>query len=293
MANFEPVLNLEFLDHLEEGIYILDPNRKILFWNRAAERITGYSRQEVLGYSCKDNILIHVDDQGHNLCKKDCPVIPTLAEGKCHEALVSLHHKEGHRLPVSIKLLPLKDAQGKIVGAIELFENRSLPFEDLEELFMEQGRQEFSFADRVTGFFSQSLMKVKLKTVHSEMSAMKKDYGIIVITFRNFSDILLQFGDRKSEESVRVISKTIHALSRTPYLLGRWNEYTFVVAVPEIRENAVKLIALRYQHIINSASLTVDTGEIGIQVKADILMPNVEETVESALEQIDRLACRD
>ncbi len=58
----------EVLDNLYDGVYYVDPHRRITFWNKAAENITGYSRQEVLGRKCSDNLLVHVNDQGAGLC---------------------------------------------------------------------------------------------------------------------------------------------------------------------------------------------------------------------------------
>ena len=55
---------LQLLDHLYDGLYFVDPQRKITFWNRTAEQITGYTAEEVIGSHCYDNILNHVDADG-------------------------------------------------------------------------------------------------------------------------------------------------------------------------------------------------------------------------------------
>ncbi|MCG6944411.1 MAG: sigma 54-interacting transcriptional regulator [Deltaproteobacteria bacterium] len=48
-------INLErILDSLMEGIIAHDKERRILFFNRAAEKITGYDREEILGRDCHD-----------------------------------------------------------------------------------------------------------------------------------------------------------------------------------------------------------------------------------------------
>ncbi|MCK5682659.1 PAS domain S-box protein [bacterium] len=44
------------LDQLYDGVYLTDLDRRILFWNKAAERITGYLADEVLGKKCLENI---------------------------------------------------------------------------------------------------------------------------------------------------------------------------------------------------------------------------------------------
>jgi len=51
----------EVVDNAYDGIYFADKDRKILLWNKAAERITGYAQEEVVGKHCRDNILVHID----------------------------------------------------------------------------------------------------------------------------------------------------------------------------------------------------------------------------------------
>lgn len=41
------------LDQMEEGIYIVDCDRRILYWNGGAERITGYYAHDIVGRLCQ------------------------------------------------------------------------------------------------------------------------------------------------------------------------------------------------------------------------------------------------
>src|SRR5689334_15269715 len=111
----------KLLELLFDGLYYVDRNKKISFWNKAAEKITGYERAEVTGFCCADNILRHIDDEGHELCLDGCPLSATLFDGQVREAHVYLHHKRGHRVPVSIRVTPIRDAEGEIIGAAEVF----------------------------------------------------------------------------------------------------------------------------------------------------------------------------
>ena len=91
------------VENMHDGLYFVDRERRITYWNRGAERITGYSAAEVVGTSCADNILVHVDALGRQLCQGSCPLIAAMADGAAHEAEVFLHHKQGHRLPVWVR----------------------------------------------------------------------------------------------------------------------------------------------------------------------------------------------
>lgn len=75
----------EMLDNLYEGVYFVDTQRRISFWNRGAERITGFSAPEVIGKYCYDNILNHVDSNGNQLCLHGCPLHQTLEDTQVRE----------------------------------------------------------------------------------------------------------------------------------------------------------------------------------------------------------------
>jgi PAS domain S-box-containing protein len=124
----------EILDSLADGAYITDLERRIVFWNRAATRITGWRGEDVLGHTCSDNILVHVDKDGHALCGKEhCPLHRSMVTGECsgEPLLVFAQHKEGHRLPVEVAVAPIRDAAGTILGGIEVFRDLTDLFEDL------------------------------------------------------------------------------------------------------------------------------------------------------------------
>ena len=112
---------MNLLAHFYEGVYVVDKNRKIIFWNTGSENITGYKAEEVVNAHCFNNILNHVDENGKHLCFDGCPLHKTLDTGEVQEANVFLHHKDGHRVAVTVKSLPITNEQGEIVAAIEVF----------------------------------------------------------------------------------------------------------------------------------------------------------------------------
>src|SRR4030067_121926 len=109
------------LDILFEGVYFVDRDRKVSYWSKGAERITGYKEQEVLGLRCRDSILMHVDERGERACGRSCLIAESIREGEAREADLYLLHKDGHRVPVSIRVAPIVDPGGRIAGAVEVF----------------------------------------------------------------------------------------------------------------------------------------------------------------------------
>lgn len=123
------------LDHLNVGVYVTDRDRRILLWNRKAEEITGYASSTVLGMGCHENLLVHVDKDGHELCHSGhCPLSRAMdvdRESKT-PTLVYARTATGQRIAVSVSVSPLRDDAGEVVGGIEVFQEETEQLRDLE-----------------------------------------------------------------------------------------------------------------------------------------------------------------
>ena len=136
----------ELLNCLADGAYITDVNRKILFWNRAAERITGWKSDEVVGKSCFDNMLCHVDKDGHCLCGHDtCPLHRSIITNQpsVEPLLLFAQCKSHRRLPVEVSVAPIINQHGEVVGGIEVFRDMR---NNLHDLLRAKSIQEQSLA---------------------------------------------------------------------------------------------------------------------------------------------------
>lgn len=132
----------EILNALPHGAYITDRERTIIFWNRAAETIMGWSSSEVVGRTCFDNILLHVDKDGHELCGKEyCPLHRCIITGEpsAEPVLVYAKHRSGQRIPVEVSVAPIRNSEGAVVGGIELFSDLSEREQDLARARQIQG----------------------------------------------------------------------------------------------------------------------------------------------------------
>ena len=153
------------LANLHCGLYFVDRHRIITYWNKAAEQISGYTADEVVGKSCADNLLIHIDSEGDSLCLGACPLAASIEDGHPREAEVYMHHKNGHRIPVSVRVSPLTDKQGEIIGAIELFVDISnqvaneLRVKELEKL---------ALLDPLTQLANRNFIESEMKSILEE-----------------------------------------------------------------------------------------------------------------------------
>jgi PAS domain S-box-containing protein len=109
------------IDNLHDGLYFVNLDRVITYWNKSAERISGFTADEVVGKSCSDNILTHIDSKGKSLCTGNCLLAATMVDRIPRTDEIYMHHKDGHRVPVSIRTNIITGVDGMIIGGIELF----------------------------------------------------------------------------------------------------------------------------------------------------------------------------
>lgn len=138
MANLEEISTIadkDIIDALNEGVYVCDKDRRIIFWNKSAERITGWRAEDVVGRQCFDNVLCHIDKDGHRLCGEEyCPlhrsiVTDTESSGAL---LVYAQGKDGNRVPMFVSVAPIHDVNGHVIGGVETFRDASETVHDLE-----------------------------------------------------------------------------------------------------------------------------------------------------------------
>lgn len=112
----EPALFItQVLDSLALGIFTVDGDWNIRFFNKEAERITGFRREEALGRKCYE--VFYTTN-----CNERCQLQRAIRDGhpiRCTR--LDILDKAGRRLPVEITAAPLMDASGAVIGGVESF----------------------------------------------------------------------------------------------------------------------------------------------------------------------------
>ncbi len=185
------------LDAIFDGVYIADEERRVLFWNRGAEAITGYSREEVLGKRCRENILNHIDDSGCILCNSDCPLSKVIESGEPVTHKVYALHQSGRRIPCETHVAPLRDEDGRVVAAIEVFRDIS----HQEEFRILQKK----FNKIIARYVSSHTLEQVMAQAKGEgpTNAHVKDLTILYLDLVGFTD----FSERhRGEEAVALLN---------------------------------------------------------------------------------------
>jgi sigma-54 dependent transcriptional regulator, acetoin dehydrogenase operon transcriptional activator AcoR len=170
------------LNSIADGVFTVDLEWRITFFNRAAEKITGVSASEAIGRPCCEVFRA-------SICESTCALKCTLeTEEPVINRPVVIFRADCKEIPISISTALLRDESGRIIGGVETFRDLSL----VETLRKEIDRQ-YRFQDII-----------------SKSSAMRQLFSILPEVAQSESTVLIQGESGTGKE---LLSRAVHNLS--------------------------------------------------------------------------------
>lgn len=274
------------LDNLFDGVYFVNRQRCITYWNRSAERISGYRAEEVLGKSCASNILRHITAEGKELCNDGCPLTQTLDNGLEFEGQVFLQHKDGHRVPVAVRVSPLRDDEGAIVGAVELFSDASSHLRMICELNELKSK---ALTDALTGLGNRNAAGQEFKRRLGELKRHGTPFGLLFADVDGFKIINDTHGHDTGDKALVLVAKTLQSALRGVDTVCRWGGEEFVVLVPQVEEQIFYSIAERMRRFVEVSPLRLNGESLSITVSVGGAMARPEDTLTSLAARADAM----
>lgn len=256
----------KMLDNIYDGIYFVDTERKITFWNKGAETITGFLAEEMIGSHCYDNKLNHVDDFGNKLCFNGCPLHATIQDGQDRSSYLYLHHKEGHRVPVQVRTIPMVE-DGHILGAVEVFTHQSEEFYSRYEL---DDYREITLRDQLTKLSNRKSIEERLD---AEIKVWRKKPNSLALAFIDidyFKTVNETYGYDMGDKVIHTIAKTLSSgIMKTDYI-GRWDGEEYICLFVDTDVDTVKIISERLRMLVENSVLRTEQGEIKVTVSIGV-----------------------
>jgi diguanylate cyclase (GGDEF)-like protein/PAS domain S-box-containing protein len=261
------------LDAMSEAVYAVDPDRRITYWNTAAEGLTGYKASDVVGRRCRDNMLSHVDDQGTELCRTGCPLLATIEDGQTREARLFLRHHDGYCLPVAIRAAALYSADGAVVGAVEVFhdDSRSRAVADRLDLAEHE-----ALTDPLTGLANRRMLERALGAREHEQQRYHRGYSVIFCDVDHFKRVNDYYGYEMGDNVLRAVAKSLYESTRPSDTVGRWGGDEFLVVVPAADQDQAAGFAERMRKIVSTVRV-VNDDDLAVTLSLGVAAACLEE----------------
>jgi PAS domain S-box-containing protein/diguanylate cyclase (GGDEF)-like protein len=284
LLELDPDIYRAVLQGLPLGVYITDRQRRIAFWNTRAERITGYLGQEVIGHLCRDNILMHCDEDNVSLCENECPLAKTMQDGRERKFSALLRHKNGQRVPVRVHSTTVRDEFGAIIGAAEFFEEKSFQGTELRG---SAARGDVSL-DEVTAVPDRQALLEGLSAALKKFGVSGVPFGVLSMAIDNLDHLRQVNGYQAINELFYAAAQTLSAGTRPDDLMGRWQEDRFAAMVACRSADGLRTCAARLARLVSLAAVPWWGDRLSVTISWGGTMVREGDTVDSLMERAEQ-----
>jgi diguanylate cyclase (GGDEF)-like protein/PAS domain S-box-containing protein len=239
------------LDAITDGVYVTGPERTIVYWSAGAERITGYSADEVVGRRCDEDLLGHTDLEGVRLCLTSCPLQDCLDTGREHAiSEVFLRRKDGERLAVYVKTA-LFEIEGERYG-VEIFgELETVAGKELASRM--QQLSDSAISDPLTGLFNRRYLDAALGQQYAMFKRLGRRYGVIQIDIDEVKAINDRLGHLAGDGAIRFVAGVISDNVREMDVAARYGGDEFVVICSLASEDDLAVYGRRLVRLVHDS----------------------------------------
>ncbi|MCX6062813.1 MAG: sensor domain-containing diguanylate cyclase [Caldiserica bacterium] len=262
------------LDAVSEGVYVTTAEREIVFWSKGAERITGYSSDEVVKKHCYDNILVHMDVLGNNLCFDGCPLQKCIETGERQDAKeVFLKRKDGERLAVYVKASILQVGDERY--GLEIFgELRSVTGSALADQLKQLS--DVSVVDHLTGLYNRRYIDTILEQQYELFKRHFQRFGLVMIDVDKFKSINDTFGHLAGDEVLKSVTSVLQRSLRSMDFLARFGGDEFIIVCPLVELEGIeklsqRIVGLVHHSVLSSPDNPKDIIEVSVSVGGSIV----------------------
>jgi diguanylate cyclase (GGDEF)-like protein len=210
-----------------------------------------------------------------------------MQDGHEREAEVFLHHADGHRLPVVVRATALRDAEGRIVGAIESFSGNTDVVDTRRRL---QELRHAAMTDALTGIGNRRHLEGRLSAAIAEYRNNSTRAALLFMDVDQFKQFNDSYGHNTGDHVLRMVAKTIRHALRATDTVGRWGGEEFLAILNEVPdEGALHAAADKVRAQVEHSRLDADGQGLAVTISlgGTLLLP--EDTYDSFVDRADAL----
>lgn len=267
---------VRLMQHLVVPTFVIDPQRRVVIWNRACERLTGVSAAEVLGTS--QHWRAFYEKQRYCLADLVALERPDKLAELYSQYLVRSEHgmgfsaenwcvmpKLGNHLYLAIDAGPIHDEAGKLIAVVETLRDMT------DQKRAEMALQTLAAKDGLTGLANRRAFDQALQSEWLRAQRSGKPLSLLFVDvdhFKLFNDAHgHQTGDECLREVARVVSR--HAV-RPLDLASRYGGEEFALILPEMSRDEACAIAEEIRSAVMGLRITHGANGAGEHVTLSV-----------------------
>jgi diguanylate cyclase (GGDEF)-like protein/PAS domain S-box-containing protein len=250
----------------------------ITSWNRGAEVIFGYTAVEMVGKP----ILILLPT-GHE--NEEQEILERIRRGERVDHFETVRQrKDGTLIDVSVTISPIRDHDGKIVGASKIARDISLLKKH------QKGIEHIAYHDYLTGLPNRLLIIDRMKQTMSQALRTYHSFAVCYIDLDGFKQVNDKYGHKAGDALLLEIATRMQNVVRPYDTLGRVGGDEFVLLLPHYPEESdhYQLVMHRIRDEINKPVQLENSGKVNVSVSMGVtLFPEDNSDYDSLLHHAD------
>jgi len=266
------------LDALPDGIALFGAEGAVVFWNHAAEAITGYAGMEIVGRAIPEGLAPRAPER---LLLGDLQAGASAQTSR--GALVKTRHKLGHEMRAITRIVVLRDGFGERIGTAAVFH----PAESLDALPHGASDEDKSIEA------SQADLEDRLEVEFEDFVRSAVPLGVLWISVDQAHELRKTHGSGGCESMLEKVQRALAQGLRPAEELGRWGDDEFLIIS---HERTPEMLAAHAQALAGLArtadfrwwgdriSVTVSIGAAQAGENPDDGLPQLLERAQKAMQ---------
>lgn len=276
----------KLIDNVQDGVFFVSRDRKITYWNEGAQRLSGYTASEAIGKSCFDDFLGQGGGNGKSISVVDGALSDTPGNGKSIETEVYLRHKQGHRVPVSVRVMPLRNTEGNIMGWVQILSDITAS-RRVEKRVNEL--EHLAYRDPLTALPNRRYIEMKVDQGLEEHRRFDRPYGLLLFDLDRFKQVNDNHGHEAGDALLKTIAQILTRGLRPVDIVGRWGGEEFLVLMPDLDAIALGDLAERCRVLIAQAAVEADSARVSVTASIGATVLSHADSATIAIRRADEL----
>lgn len=217
------------LDAIGDAVLVVDPQGKVIYLNKVAETMTGWSREEALGRLVEQVFFVF---DGVTRERAESPAEKAIKENRAVELALGsvLVRRDGADQAIEDSATPIHDRDGKTVGAVIVFHDARQSGAAIEKM------SHHAQHDFLTGLPNRMLLMERLTQALGMCRRRGKKAALLFVDLNRFKQINDEFGHATGDHLLRYVAKELGRCVRATDTVCRYGGDEFVILLPEIDE---------------------------------------------------------
>lgn len=281
MYDFSRAFITTVFNYMDEGICFTDVNKNIIYWNSGAASITGYRFDEVAGKNC-GQVIAYINQNEKKIdCTNDSTAL--VAENTARQELrLSISHKDGHSVPVLLRIFPVYGDNTELTGFIYL----------ITDYFCRKTQQtkmgaltKVAYIDSLSGLFNKQYLDNRLRTLLSTAPDRREAFSILYVHITGFHEFNEKFGVAQADQLLKMVAKTLSSVIYPPNMIGRWHGASLIVIAGTANKGLTLMLADKLKTLVAETNFAIGEETVSIRLVIGHTVAQDYDTVDYLIER--------